>query len=166
VSVGLASEIEAAYLTSAFWGALTAGRLLAIPIAAVVRPRTILVGDLVLSLLSVAAILVWPGSVPALWAGAIGLGLGLASIFPTLMSLAERRMTVTGKVTGWFLVGSSAGGMLLPWLIGQLFEPVGPGVMLVAIGLDLILTIGIWAVLARNGERARAASTVLEEARP
>jgi FHS family Na+ dependent glucose MFS transporter 1 len=157
VTLNLASETTAAYLTSAFWGALTLGRLLAIPIAARVRPRTMLLADLVVCLVGVALILIWPHSSTLLWVGSLALGLGMASIFPTLMSLAERRMKVTGKVTGWFLVGSSAGGMFLPWLIGQLFEPLGPRVTMVAIGINLALTVAIWAVLALNGKRHEAA---------
>lgn len=148
VRMGLADESAAAYLTSAFWGALTVGRLLAIPIAARVRPVWMLLGDLVGALLSVSAILLWPASSAALWAGALGLGVSLASIFPTLMSLAERRMAVTGSVTGWFLVGSSAGGMTLPWVIGQLFESAGPRVAIVAIGIVLVAALGTWAAVS------------------
>ncbi len=147
VTLGLADEILAAYLTSAFWGALTVGRLLAIPVAARVRPAAILLVDLILCLVSVALMLAMPGSVTALWIGTLGLGLGMASIFPTMIVLAEQRMAVTGAVTGWFLVGSSLGGMSLPWLIGQLFEPVGPHVALVAIGVDLVVAVAIWAAL-------------------
>jgi FHS family Na+ dependent glucose MFS transporter 1 len=150
VQMGLADESTAAYLTSAFWGALTLGRLLAIPIAARFRPESMLLGDLIGSLVSVLAILLWPGSTAALWAGSLGLGLCLASIFPTLVSLAERKMAVTGSVTGWFLVGSSAGSMTLPWLIGQLFEPVGPRVAMLAIAADLLATFVVWATVALN----------------
>lgn len=158
VQMGLADESAAAYLTSAFWGALTVGRLLAIPIAARVRPQWMLLGDLVGALLSVAAILAWPASTAVLWVGALGLGLSLASVFPTLMSLAERKMVVTGSVTGWFLVGSSAGGMTLPWVIGQLFESSGPRVAIVAIGIVLVAAIGAWVGVSfsQSAKQARA----------
>jgi FHS family Na+ dependent glucose MFS transporter 1 len=160
VERGLADEAAAAYLNSAFWGTFTAGRLLAIPIAARVRPSAVLLGDLILCLVSVAIILLWPMSAAALWIGAMGLGLGLASVFPTLVSLAERRMTVTGKVTGWFLVGSSAGSMTLPLLIGQLFESVGPQVTLIVIGIDLLLALAVWAALVsrRQGTAVEGAA--------
>ncbi|MBN1640864.1 MAG: MFS transporter [Anaerolineae bacterium] len=148
IAMGLADDAAAAYLTSAFWGALTVGRLLAIPIAARFRPRQVLLGDLVGSVLSVGAILLYPGSAVALWAGSLGLGLCMASVFPTLVSLAERRMAVTGRVAGWFLMGSSAAGMSVPWLIGQMFEPLGPRVALTTIEVVLVLAFGIWAVLS------------------
>ena len=147
VTLDLTSETIAAYLTSAFWGSLTLGRLLAIPIAARFRPRSILLGDLVGCLASVGIILLWSNSLAAIWLGTFGLGLSMASIFPTTLSLAERRMTITGQVTGWFLVGAGAGAMSLPWLIGQLFESIGPRVTLFAIMVDLIVAAGVFAVL-------------------
>ena len=165
VRMGLADESTAAYLTSAFWGALTLGRLLAIPIAARLRPEWMLLGDLVGALLSVAAILLWPASSAVLWAGALGLGLSLASIFPTLMSLAERRMVVTGSVTGWFLVGSSAGGMTVPWVIGQLFDLTGPRVAIVAIGAVLVAALAAWAAVS-FGHGAQGASPRRRHAAP
>ena len=42
VALDLSDVTTAAYLTSAFWGALTVGRLLAIPLATRFRPRSIL----------------------------------------------------------------------------------------------------------------------------
>jgi fucose permease len=64
-------------------------------------------------------------------------------------------MTVTGRITGWFLVASSAGGVLLPWLIGQYLESVGTRVVMIAITTDLALAILIWAALA-FGDRSNA----------
>jgi FHS family Na+ dependent glucose MFS transporter 1 len=147
VALDLTGETVAAYLTSAFWGSLTLGRLLAIPIAARFRPRSILLGDLVGCLASVGVILLWPNSLTALWLGTLGLGLSMASLFPVSLSLAERYMTITGKITSWFLVGGGAGGMSLPWLIGQLFESVGPRVTMLAIMADLVVAAGVFAVL-------------------
>jgi hypothetical protein len=43
----------------------------------------------------------------------------------TTMMLAGERMQVTGAMTGWFLTGSSLGGMSLPWGIGQAFVRFG-----------------------------------------
>lgn len=147
VKLKIATETVAAYLNSAFWGGLTVGRLLAIPIAVRVRPRYILLGDVMGCIASVGLILAWPSSLAAVWLGTLGVGLTMASIFPTMLSLAERRMTVTGEVTGWFFVGASAGAMTLPWLIGRLFESTGPQVVMAAILVDLILTLGVLFVL-------------------
>ena len=139
-TLGLVGETAAAYLTSAFWGALTAGRLLSIPLAARLRPRTILLLDLVGALLSVGLILIWQNSATALWMGAIGLGFCFASIFPTTLALAERRMTITGQITGWIFVGASLGGAALPWLMGGLMDSVAATAVLWTILLGLILS--------------------------
>jgi len=155
VEFDLSDETTAAYLTSAFWGALTLGRLLAIPVAARYRPRSILTGDLAGCFTSLGVILLWPHSLAAIWAGAVGLGLSMASIFPTTLSLAERRMTITGRITGWFFVGGSAGGMSLPWLIGQFFESIGPRMMMLTIVVDLGLAVGIFAALIWYDHSAR-----------
>lgn len=153
VTLDLAGETLAAYLTAAYWGALTVGRLLAIPLAIRFRPRYILLGDLLGGLVSMGLLLLWPTSLAATWLATIGMGLAMASIFPTTISLAERRMTVTGRVTGWFFVGISAGSMSVPWLIGQFFESVGPEAMILIIMVDLMLAIGIFFVMIARSAR-------------
>ncbi len=141
MEMGLSEEQIAALLTSAFWGALTVGRLLSVPLAARIRPRWVIFGDLLGCLLSMGIVLLFPGQLLAVWIGTLGTGLAMASIFPTTITLAERNMHVTGKVTGWFFMGVGAGGMLLPWLIGQLFERVGPIIMMIAIFFNIILAV-------------------------
>ncbi|RIK45742.1 MAG: hypothetical protein DCC57_16230 [Chloroflexi bacterium] len=151
VSMGLVGETAAFYLTSLFWGALTLGRLASIPIAARVRPRTILLADILGALASVLLILALPASPWALWVGIFGAGFALASIFPTVITWAERRITVSGLVTSTFLVGASLGAMLLPWLIGQLFEGRGPQITMIAILIDLLATAVIYVALMIYG---------------
>ena len=46
------------------------------------------------------------------------------------MSLASRHIPITGKVTGWLSIGSSLGALILPWMVGQLFETLGPEMLL------------------------------------
>jgi len=157
VTLRLTSETRAAYLASVFWSAMTIGRLAAIPMAPRLKPRTILIGELVGCLLSIALILAAPHCLGALWIGTIGFGLSMAAIFPTMLCLARERMTLTGRATGWFFVGASAGGMSLPWLIGQLFSRCGPRVTLWAILVDLALAAALLAVLLAHTHRRAAA---------
>ncbi len=143
----LSSEAAAAYLTSVFWGTLTLGRLLAIPLTLRFKLRTLLAVDLVGCLVSGGIILLWSNSFVAIWLGTVGMGLSMASMFPTTVALAERHMTITAQVAGWFFVGAGTGGMSLPWVIGQLFESLGPHMMMVAIIADLIAAVGIFTLL-------------------
>lgn len=154
VALNLSSASGAAYLTAVFWGALTIGRLLAVPLAARLRPRIILGTNLLGCLLSLGTILLWSNSLAALSVATFGLGLSMASIFPTTLSLAERRMTITGHVTGWFIVGASAGCMFLPWLIGQLFEALGPRITMLTILVDMTLGVSVFVALIRYSTRA------------
>ena len=58
----LATESAAAYLTSAFWGAITSGRLLAVLLAAYLPPARLILADLLGVLASLALFLFFPGS--------------------------------------------------------------------------------------------------------
>ncbi len=129
VTLGLGTSITAAYLTSAFWGAFTFGRLLGVWVSTRLRPQTILFIDIFGCVISAVIIMIGRGNTE-LWIGTIGLGLSMASMFPTFILLAGERMQITGMITGLFLVGSGAGSMLMPWLIGQIFVRTGPEAMI------------------------------------
>jgi MFS transporter, FHS family, Na+ dependent glucose transporter 1 len=154
-AMNLGDQVTSAYLTSAFWGAITVGRLASIAVAARLRSAQILLIDLVGSMLSLAIILIFPASKLALWVGVIGAGLFMASMFPTMLAFAGQRMAITGKVTGLFLVGASLGGMSAPWIIGQLFEPVGPRVVMFAITLSIALAFLSFGLVMRRSQKAR-----------
>jgi FHS family Na+ dependent glucose MFS transporter 1 len=160
LEMDLADEASAAYLTSAFWGAFMIGRLFSIPIATRLRPRWILTGDLTGCLLGLGLILFYPQSLTALWVGSAILGLSMASIFPTMFTLSERRMTLTGAITSWFFVGSSAGGMFFPWLIGQLFEPVGPQVTIMIILVAMLAAALLFVALMRLSQSMKGQSSL------
>ncbi len=147
VARGAEGTASAAYLTSAFWGALTLGRLASIPLATRFTSRAIVRADLCGCLAGMAIILLAPGAA-AIWAGALVVGFSMAAIFPTTVSFAGSQMALTGRVTGWFLVGASLGGMSLPWLIGQLFERIGPQIAMWLILADLILASAVFLLIA------------------
>lgn len=157
----LASDASAAFLASGFWGALTAGRLLGIPLSGRFTARKILLADLLVVLVGLGVVLAAPGSLAILWTGTVLVGLGMASIFPTVLILAEENMTITGFVNSFFFIGSSLGGMVQPWLIGQLFRSLGPGAVLTVIGiaslLDLALFAAVWVYTHRLAQRKFAA---------
>jgi FHS family Na+ dependent glucose MFS transporter 1 len=140
LTLGLGTIITAAYLTSAFWGSFTIGRLLGVWVSTRARSQTILITDLIGCAISTIVIMIWKDSSLALWIGTIGLGISMASIFPTIIMLAGERMQITGAITGWFLAGSGAGSMLLSWLIGQIFARTGPKSMTSILLIDIALT--------------------------
>lgn len=137
----------AAYMASAFWGMMTIGRLLAIPISLRIPPRTMLVWDIMGCLGGVGIILLWPHSQTVLWIGTLSVGLSMASFFPLLLSFAGRHIPISGRVTGFFFAGAGIGGMTLPWGIGQLFERTGPQVTMAIIIIALCMTMGLLLLL-------------------
>lgn len=149
------TQASAAYLTSAFWGALTLGRLLSIPVAARLRPSALLLGGLAGCLASLGAVLIWPASIPVLWGAAIGLGLFMAAIFPTTFAFAERRMPISGRTTGLFFVGVGTGAMIVPGLVGWLMEFQGPQALITTLFVDLLLGVGVlvWLLAASAARR-------------
>jgi fucose permease len=94
-----------------------------------------------------AIILLLPGSYWAVWAGALGLGMSMASVFPTLLAYADRRMNMTGQVSRWFFVGTGAGGMFLPWLMGRLFSQAGAVSVMWAVMIDMVAGLGLFFVI-------------------
>jgi fucose permease len=102
------------------------------------KPHMIIFLDLIGCAVSAVIIMLWKESSLALWVGTFGLGLSMASIFPSIMMLAGERMQITGAITGWFLVGSGAGSMLIPWLLGQIFTYTGPQLMTTVLLVDIL----------------------------
>jgi FHS family Na+ dependent glucose MFS transporter 1 len=149
LKMNLGNENKGAYLTSAFWGSITIGRLLGVPIAARFRPRTILLADLIGCLAGIAVAIGWSTSIVAMTVASFCIGLSAASIYPTALTFAGRRMQITGKVTAFLLVGGAAGGMIVPWMVGQMFEPIGPRVMQYTILIDLILAVIVYLAMLR-----------------
>jgi fucose permease len=141
VKLKLATEITAYSIASAFWGSFTIGRLAGIWISTRLRSITILIMDFAGCFASTILIMAFPNSPTVLWIGSILLGLSFASIFPTLLALAEERIHITGTITGLFLVGASLGSMVIPVLIGQAFDRVGAVAMVWIVFASTVLNI-------------------------
>ena len=150
----LSSATVAAYLASGFWAALTLGRILAVPIARRFSYSSILFVDLTGCMASVAIILLFPNSLSALLTGTCGLGLFMASIFPTLLSFANKQLQLTGQMTGGFITGASLGAMLVPLVIGQLFESIGARIVVLFVAGLLVAMSAAMATLYRVAHKA------------
>ena len=144
VSLNLGDEATAAYLASVFWSALTFGRLIAIPLSVKLKPRTLLIADLVLALVGFAIIGFGGNSYAATLAGTLVIGASFASIYPTMFSFAGNRLNVSGRVAGFFVMGGSFGSMLFPLLAGVLFERSGAKSLII---MDSLLVIAALMIL-------------------
>jgi len=152
IKLKLSGDMTATYLASLFWGALTLGRILTIPAAARLKSRTILVSSLAGCFLSLAVLWLLHDSFFATLLGTTGLGLSMASIFPTILSFAGHQVKLTGRVTGWFVFGASAGSMLIPLGIGQAFQVVGPRVVILVTSVTLLVAVCAFAAMIRSSQ--------------
>jgi FHS family Na+ dependent glucose MFS transporter 1 len=146
-------EITAGYMLSAYWGAVTFGRLLSIFLITRFSPRALLIASFSAGLVSAGFILAGSSYLPALWVGAVGMGLSLSSIFPILLTFTERRARITGKMTGIFFSSGAVGSMTLPWLSGQLFRVVGPRAPMIVVLASIIAGVAIFTYLMLTSQR-------------
>lgn len=152
VAFELGNPANAAYLTSVFWGSLTIGRLLSVPLAARTRPSYVLLGSLIGCLVSMGIFFLLPVEPLGTWLATIGLGLSMAAVFPTIIAFAERNHRVTGQMNSVFFIGVSLGGMILPWLMGQLFEGASPNWSMLVVVIATLVSIAVF-LYARSSQK-------------
>ena len=147
----LASDEASAYLTSAFWLAFTIGRLISVPLANRLLPKTLMLYSFVLALIALLVMNVYT-SYLSTFLVSLAVGLGMAAIFPSLLSFAERRMTLSAKVTARFFTGVSLAGMIVPLSIGYLIDSEGLSYQAIPlmIGSSMLLAFLIFLVLLRQ----------------
>ncbi|HEY4724056.1 MAG TPA: MFS transporter, partial [Anaerolineae bacterium] len=153
-TLNLADATMAAYLTSIFWLSFTIGRLISITLALRLVPQRMIGGALLgcLSILSVALIL--PASSTLVWIMAPGLGFCMAPIWPSGFTLAGRSLKLTARVSTIILLGDSLGGMVLPWLIGQVLDATGPQAMIYLVFASLIFNLAAFIAILRFRQTA------------
>jgi MFS transporter, FHS family, Na+ dependent glucose transporter 1 len=147
---GIADVNAASLMTSIFWGCLTLGRLVAIPVSKKATPVAMLRFNFALLVLVMGLILTWPMNPAMMWVGSAGMGLATSILFPTLLSFAKTRLHLTGRVTGLFFMGSSLGMMVLPLLLGQVYENWGGYQMLLVLFTAALVALGMMVLLGRK----------------
>ena len=159
LEMGIADEVRAGVLTSAFWGAYSVGRLVSALAALRLRSGTTLRAAMVGCLAGLATIIAAPDRELAVWIGTITFGFFIGPIFPAMVVYASEALKMTGRTTGLFFVGASVGAMIIPWSIGQFFESAGPS-SVTSIVAAAILTAGVILrairMLVRDPARATA----------
>ncbi len=126
-----------ALVVSAYWAALTVGRLAGAVLGARMSASRLLLLSVVGSLVGAAIVPLGGGQVAATVAGTLILGVAYGPVFPTAVVLAtERFPAAASRAVGVLVSVASMGGMVLPPLQGVLLERVSPlaSVLLVALG--------------------------------
>ena len=93
--------------------------------------------------------LFFPGSGGVLWAAAIGLGFCMAPVWPSGFTLAGQSIHLTARLSSVILLGDSLGGMILPWLVGQVIDASGPRAMAFLVCASLALNLAAFFGMIR-----------------
>jgi MFS transporter, FHS family, glucose/mannose:H+ symporter len=149
----------ATWVLAGYWAALMVGRLLSARLLAVIsKPRLVLSSGIGSAL--GAVLLLLADSLPAMTAGVLLLGFSFASVYPTTLGMVgDRYRRFTGTVFGVLFSIALMGGMLFPWLIGQVSQALGvrSGMVVPLVGAALICTI-VSIIAARDRRAAREAA--------
>ncbi|MEW6505624.1 MAG: MFS transporter [Chloroflexota bacterium] len=118
---------QAALSASAFWLALTAGRLVTVVLGMRLSAVRILALSLGGALTGSLLMVVGRGNLPLSAAGILLTGFSFASIFPSTVSLSSASFPEqAGRAMGIINGMASIGAMVLPWLQGVLLNTVSP----------------------------------------
>jgi MFS transporter, FHS family, Na+ dependent glucose transporter 1 len=142
------SETTGAYVTSVYWGSFTFGRLISIPISSRISPQLYLLIDLVLGLIGTSFILIAESNMVHICIGSTFIGLSIASMFPSCVSLPPSLgLSVSGKLTSYFVVGSSIGELLIPFIEGAAIENFGSRALIVCCLIVMLLMCSLLGAL-------------------
>lgn len=119
---------EAAFVASAFYMALTGGRLIAAALAAKLRSGTLLLLSLLLAVAGGAVMAVGTGNALLTIVSVLMLGASFGPIYPTALAIVLAIFqSHAGRASSIAVTLGSVGGIVLPWLQGGLLESVGVG---------------------------------------
>lgn len=156
---GFLSDSAAAYLVSVFWAFFAIGRLLVIGITDRWSPVRLVVVSLSVCAAGLLVMLFSSKTPSALWIGSALFGFGVAPLFAQYLMIAESRLHLRGAVTRWFFISASAGAIVFPWILGQLFDRFGLWLFLPAIFLFLAAESAGFAWIVVRDRRHRAATS-------
>ncbi|KAL2104014.1 hypothetical protein ACEWY4_000882 [Coilia grayii] len=115
----------AGYLASLFWAAITAGRLVSIPLAYRFKPVRLLMVNLAGVIVTVLLLLLLYTSSTFLFVGTCLLGLFLSSIFPCMLAYTEDILEYQGCATTVLVTSAGLGEMVLQVVVGSIIPTSG-----------------------------------------
>ncbi|XP_056278715.1 major facilitator superfamily domain-containing protein 4B [Pseudoliparis swirei] len=115
----------AGYLPSIFWAAITAGRLISIPLSYRFQPMRMLLFNLAGAIVTVLMLLIFNTSKVFLFAGTFFCGLFLSSIFPCMLAYTEDILDYQGCATSVMVTSAGMGEMVMQVVVGSIIQSEG-----------------------------------------
>jgi fucose permease len=93
-----------------------------------------------------------------LWVVMFVIGLVIAPQFASMIAFAEEHLTLSGSATSAFIASAGLGGLIVPWLLGVLFDARGAEVLPWVVLISSLIAAAVaafagWLVLRRPAER-------------
>jgi MFS transporter, FHS family, glucose/mannose:H+ symporter len=140
----------AASWTSAYWAAITVGRLLAIPLALRLAPSRLATGSLLVAAVGLAL-----AHSPTLAPAAYTLtGLALGPVFPTVLAWLAAAAPGARGSTAMVFAASNVGGVVLPPVIGWLVAARSPAVIPTTVLVVVLACLAVTLLLRRSASYA------------
>lgn len=148
---------SAALTASAFWMALTGGRLLAALVGLRLSATRLLGISLATATAGALVLTAGSGRTGLSIAGILLLGLGFGPVFPTTLAKATAAFPqAAGAAASLVVASGSVGGMLLPWLQGVVLATYGPYAAILLTLAGCLVMLACFGLLNRLQKRARA----------
>lgn len=146
----------AGYLASIFWAAITAGRLLSIPLSYRFQPVRLLMFNIAGAIVTVLMLLIFYTSSIFLFVGTCFCGLFLSSIFPCMLAYTEDILDYQGCATSVLVTSAGMGEMVMQVLVGSIIQTEGSysfllcGMIIACIGFILFIGLLLFHRMHRN----------------
>ncbi|XP_068454379.1 major facilitator superfamily domain-containing protein 4B [Clinocottus analis] len=146
----------AGYLASIFWAAITAGRLLSIPLSYRFQPVKLLMFNLAGAIVTVLMLLIFYTSNTFLFVGTCLCGLFLSSIFPCMLAYTEDILDYQGCATSVLVTSAGMGEMVMQVLVGSIIQTKGSysfllcGMIIACLGFILFIGLLLFHRMHRN----------------
>ncbi len=138
---------NAGYVTAAFWLFMTLGRVLFTKLADYFKVRVLMLFTIGGAALGLSIISFFPNMFYMVWIGTAVAGLFMGSVFPFLISFTDQTIGISGKMSGVLFAGTSFGGMLMPYINGQIFETFRPPTAMMSMLSTIVITFFIFLIL-------------------
>lgn len=141
---------QAALVLSGYWFFLMIGRLIFPLINRLVKRETIVFFSATLALVSVSGLIISPLKGLAV-IFALLTGLGLAAIYPTTLAvIGEQFPSLSGTAFSLAIATGLVGGMISPWLVGQLSQHYSLQIALLIPLFSLFIIMALQTILTRK----------------
>lgn len=147
--IGLPGVEAPTWLNTAFWLSFTLGRLAAVVLSRRLRSGVLLGGSCALTVAVLAVMIVGDGDPTIVWITTILMGFAIAPQFATMIAYAEEHIALSGRATSWFVSAAGVGGLVLPYVIGQMLDRSGSDAMPKAVFASAVAA-SLWLLVARR----------------